>query len=117
MFVIIGALVVIGSIIAGYTMHGGHLLILFQITEFIIIGGAAMGSLLISNPMSVTKEVFRRSIGALKGPAVSAASYEELLKVLYKLAQVARRDGFVALEQHFENPTQSSILTTAPIMM
>jgi chemotaxis protein MotA len=117
MFVLIGGLVVIGSIVAGYTMHGGHLLILFQITEFIIIGGAALGSLLISNPLSVTKEVIRRSIGTLKGSAVTEKAYEELLKVLYKLAQVARRDGFVALEQHFENPTQSAILSSAPLLM
>jgi chemotaxis protein MotA len=67
--------------------------------------------------MSVTKEVFRRAIGTLKAASIDAAAYEELLKVLYKLAQIARRDGFVALKQHFENPTQSSILNTAPILM
>ncbi len=117
MFVIIGAIVVIGSIVAGYTMHGGQLLILFQITEFIIIGGAAIGSLLISNPLPVTKDLFKRVLGSFKSSSVDAKAYEELLKVLYKLAQVARRDGFVALEQHFENPTQSSILSSAPILM
>src|SRR5215813_10654469 len=104
MFAIIGAFVVLGSIIAGYTMHGGQLMILFQVTEFIIIGGAAIGSLLISNPMSVTKRLFAGIIAVLKGSKISKTSYAELLKVIYELNQLARRDGVIALEAHVENP-------------
>src|SRR5688572_21690973 len=117
MFVIIGVIVVFGSVATGYLMHGGHLGILFQITEIIIICGAALGSLLISNPMSVTKDVVRRSIGTLKGTQVNTKSYEELLKVMYELAQISRRDGLVTLEKHVEAPTQSNVLTKAPTLL
>lgn len=117
MFVIIGAIVVIGSIIAGYTMHGGHLGILFQITEFIIIGGAAIGSMLISNPISVTKAVFRGAIGTLKGSHISAKTYEELLTVMYELMNLARKEGTIALEPHFENPKDSPVFKKAPTLM
>ena len=47
MLVIVGALVVLGSVVGGYMMHGGKLLLLSQPAEFVIIGGAAAGSLLI----------------------------------------------------------------------
>lgn len=51
MFVIIGFVVVFGSIITGYVMHHGNLAILVQPTEFIIIVGAAVGSMLVANPL------------------------------------------------------------------
>jgi chemotaxis protein MotA len=117
MFVLIGALVVLGSVVAGYTMHGGHLEILFQITEMIIIFGAALGSLLISNPLSVTKRVFKGAISTLKGSKVNRKAYEELLGVLYELLQLARKEGAVALERHFEQPAQSEIMKKAPTLL
>jgi chemotaxis protein MotA len=117
MFVVIGALVVLGSIIAGYTMHGGQLLILFQVTEIIIIGGAALGSLLISNPMSVTKRLFKGVIAVLKGSKLSRDSYEQLLRALYDLSGLSRREGIIALEKHVEQPAQSPIFQAAPKLL
>jgi chemotaxis protein MotA len=117
MFVIVGSLVVIGSVVAGYTMHGGHMLVLFQVTEFIIIGGAAIGALLISNPISVTKRLVRGVIGTLKGSKINKKSYEELLRTLYSLLQMARRDGVIALEPHIESPSKSEIFKKAPTLL
>ena len=117
MFVVVGTLLVIGSIIGGYTMHGGHLEILIQVTEFIIIGGAAIGSLIISNPMWVTKRVIKGAIGTLKGTKINKKSYEELLKVLHSLLQMARRDGVIALESHIETPAKSELFKKAPSLL
>ena len=50
MLLIIGILVVIGSVCGGYLMAGGHMMLLMQPSEFVIIGGAALGSLSISTP-------------------------------------------------------------------
>jgi chemotaxis protein MotA len=117
MLVIIGVVLVIGSIIAGYTMHGGQLGILVQVTEFIIIGGAAIGSLLISNPMWVTKRIFSGLTATLKGTTINKKTYEELLKTLYSLLQLARREGIIALEAHIEGPKKSDIFKKAPQLM
>lgn len=117
MFVIIGIIVVLGSVAGGYVAHGGHLDILFQVTEMIIIGGAAIGSLLISNPISVTKDLIRRVIGTLKGTTINTKSYEELLKVIFELSQISRREGLVALEKHIENPAQSPVMQKAPSLL
>ncbi len=114
MFVIIGVVLVFASLIIGYTMHGGNLNTLVQINEFIIIGGAAIGSLLIANPMPVVIGVVKGMIGTLKGPSVNKQVYLDLMKMLYELFQYAKREGLIALEQHIENPESSSIMSKYP---
>jgi chemotaxis protein MotA len=67
MFIIIGIVVVFGSIVAGYLMEHGNLKVLMQPAELIIIGGAALGTLLIANPLQVVKKIVAGVIGSLKG--------------------------------------------------
>ncbi len=114
MFVIIGVVLVFASLIIGYTMHGGNLLILWQLNEYIIIGGIAIGTLLIANPLSIVIAVIKGMIGTLKGPSVNKQVYLELMKMLYELFQFAKREGLIALEQHIENPESSSIISKYP---
>ena len=73
MFLIIGTLVVIGSVVAGFVMDGGKLLALWHPTEVIIIIGAALGSFIISNPIKVVKDSFANSLALLKGPRYGRA--------------------------------------------
>ena len=113
MFVIIGALMVIGSVAGGYLMEGGKPLVLNQPAEFIIIGGAALGSLLIGTPPSVLK----RLLGQMKmlfGSGTTKAEYSDLLAMLYQLFKVAQQSGVMALEPHFEAPANSSIVSKYP---
>ncbi|MGQ0766189.1 MAG: flagellar motor stator protein MotA [Gemmatimonadota bacterium] len=114
MLQIIGLVVVIGSVIAGYTMHHGKLAVLWQPTEFIIIGGAGLGSFIIANPPAILKASIRATIGLLKPNPFSRTSYGELLQVLYEVFQTARKDGLIALEAHIEEPGKSSIFTRYP---
>jgi chemotaxis protein MotA len=101
--------VVFGSIIAGYVMHHGQVAVLVQPNEFLIIGGAAAGAFLISNPMSVVKGSIGALLGLLKPNPYNEKSYGELLKVLYDVFQKARKDGLVGLESHIEDPHKSDI--------
>jgi len=117
MFVLIGLAVVFASIIAGYTMHGGQLLILFQISEFIIIGGAAIGALLISNPPDMLRRIVQGVLATLRGNKLSKAAYLELLQFLFEIFQLAKREGLIALEQHVENPHSSAIFGKYPTVL
>ncbi len=117
MFVLIGLAVVFASIIAGYTMHGGQLLILFQISEFIIIGGAAIGALLISNPPDMLRRIVQGVLATLRGNKLSKAAYLELLQFLFEIFQLAKREGLIALEQHVENPHSSAIFSKYPTVL
>lgn len=115
MLVIIGFVVVMVSVAVGYAMHGGDFLILLQINEYLIIGGAAIGSLLVANPPSVIKSILGGISRAFRGEYVIPKSlFLELLGMMYEVFILAKRDGMIALEKHIEAPTQSSIFTKYP---
>ena len=107
MFVIIGIAVVLVALVGGFTVAGGNLLTLIVPAEYIIIVGAAVGSLLIANPMNILRKILSGAIGTLKGPRVNKNVYIELLQLLYELFQYAKREGLIALESHIENPESS----------
>ena len=115
MFVIIGLLIVFGSIIGGYVMHHGQIAVLIQVNEFIIIGGAGLGSMIIANPLPLVKRVFAQTLALLKPNAFGEKAYAELLQVLYDVFQTARKDGLVGLEQHIEEPHNSELFGKYPI--
>jgi len=114
MFVIIGIVVVIGSMLGGFMVSGGNPLSLIVPGEFIVIIGVAFGSLIIANPLPVLKNIIAHVLATLKPPKVSKQTYLDLLKMLYELFQFAKREGLIALEQHVENPESSSIISKYP---
>lgn len=111
MFVIIGMVVVIVGVVAGFTMAGGQLALLFQVSEFITIGGAAIGSVLISAPLSTIKKMIKELIGTFGSHHYSKRDYMELLKSFNDLFLLAQRDGLLAIEKHIENPEGSDVLS------
>lgn len=114
MFIIIGFLIVFGSILGGYTMHHGKIAVLIQVSEFIIIGGAGLGAMIIANPPSLVKRIFAEVFGLLKSSPFTEKAYEELLQVLYDVFQTARKEGLVGLEAHIENPDASELFKKYP---
>ena len=114
MLVIVGLVIVLGSVVLGYVAHHGNLLVLWQWTEFVIIGGAGLGALIVGNPPSVLKGIGRGIAGLLKPSPYSEKSYGELLQVLYDIFQKARKDGLVGLESHIEEPEKSDIFQKYP---
>jgi chemotaxis protein MotA len=114
MIIIVGALVVILCVFGGFVIGGGHLLVLIHPNELLIIGGGAVGALLIMSPIKVLKEIISGMSLCLKGAPHSRAAYEELLKVLYELFMLGRRSGMIALEEHVLEPQKSSIFKKYP---
>jgi len=110
-FVIIGFAVVILSIIVGFLIAGGDLFLLLQWSEFLVIGGAAIGSVLISAPISLLKKILAEIPKVLKPDHFSKDDYLELLKSFNELFQIAQRDGLVSIESHVEEPQKSQILS------
>ncbi len=114
MFVIIGLVVVLGALMGGFIIAGGNPATLIVIPEYIIILGAAIGSLLIANPLPVLIKIINGILSTLKGPKVNKQAYLDLMKLMYEIFQFAKREGLIALEQHVENPEQSSIISKYP---
>ncbi len=98
----------------GYVLHHGQISVLIQPTEFIIIFGCAIGIFLGSNGMVVAKASVGAISGLLKAKPITKSSYLNLLKMLYSLFTLARKDGLLGLEQHVENPGSSDIFNTNP---
>lgn len=114
MLVIIGALVVTGSVIGGFMMAGGHVGALWQVSEFVVILGSALGALIIMAPKKVLLDMVKQVLGTLKGSPYNKVAYEELLKALYELFMLGRRNGMIALEEHVMKPADSSIFSKYP---
>lgn len=110
MFVIIGIVIVFGSVVGGFVLEHGPIALLIQPIEVLIIGGAALGSFVIGTPMKVMKQSISGILGTLKGDAYSKQTYIDLLKMLYELFQLAKKDGLIAIEVHIEKPQESAIL-------
>lgn len=114
MLFIIGAMIVLGSVLGGFMWHGGQVLALNQPNEILIIGGAALGGLIIASPISVIKGVIAGFLGMLKGGGYTKKDYLELLVMMYEIFNIARRDGLVGLESHIEHPDESEIFKRYP---
>jgi chemotaxis protein MotA len=114
-FAILGLLIVFGSVLGGFMMHGGNVLVLIQVSEFIIILGAALGALVIANPPSLVKRIFTSILSLLKPNPYSEKAYSELLQALYDIFQTARKDGLVGLEPHIEEPEKSPLIQKYPL--
>uniref|UniRef100_A0A7V4G7A2 Flagellar motor stator protein MotA n=1 Tax=Desulfobacca acetoxidans TaxID=60893 RepID=A0A7V4G7A2_9BACT len=117
MFVIIGMVVVTVSVVGGFLLAGGHILVLLQWAEFIIIGGAAAGALLISTPKTTLTKIIKYILGSLKSAGPTPERFKELLQMLYEVFQTARVKGLLTLEQHVEKPEESDIFSKYPVIM
>jgi chemotaxis protein MotA len=111
MFAIIGILVVFGAVAAGYLMEHGNLKVLMQPAELVIIGGAAIGTVLVANPLHILKKIAAGFSGVFGGSKFNKKRYLDTLKMMYDLLNKARKDGLVALEADIEDPAKSPILS------
>lgn len=116
MLVVIGSVIVLGSVIGGYMMAGGPLGVLIQPSEVVVIGGAALGALVISTPIPVLKALAGQ-IGSFFGSRPGKPEYLDLLGMLYQLFKITQQSGVMALEAHVEDVHKSSIISKYPKFM
>jgi len=109
MIAIVGFVIVLGSVLGGFALAGGHFEVLLQVNEFIVIGGAAVGSLLVGTPMSVVRGLAHQ-FPRLASNGKTEQDFLDALLMGFELLSLARREGLVALEQHVEDPLKSSLL-------
>ena len=114
MFPIIGLILVTAAVLGGYAAAGGHLAILWQPFEFVIIFGAGLGALICSAGTATLKRLIGGVGRAFKGPRYKKADYLELLCLLYQIFRVAKSKGNLGLEQHIENPRESTLFQQFP---
>lgn len=109
MGIIIGLIVTLGCVLGGFMAMGGHIEVLAQPWEFVIIGGAALGTFLVANPMSVVKDTGKGILEATKNAAPGQDDYLELLSLLHALLRDMRSKPSSEVEAHIDEPEESSI--------
>jgi chemotaxis protein MotA len=117
MFAIIGIVLVIVAIVGGYLMEKGNLLVLLQPAELIIIGGAAIGTLLIANPLYILKKIAGGIAGVFAGSKFTRQRYLDSLKMLFDLFSRSRREGLSAIEADLEEPSKSKTFSAFPAIL
>ncbi|MDO8351529.1 MAG: flagellar motor stator protein MotA [Gallionella sp.] len=114
MLVIVGYVIVMGSVFGGFAMAGGHLGALWQPLELLMIGGGALGAFFVGNSMGVMKATFKDLPSILKGPKYSKDAYMELMALLYELLTKVRKEGLMSIEGDVEKPEESPIFSKYP---
>lgn len=114
MLLIIGYLVVLGATLGGFSLAGGHPMLLLHVSEFVVIGGICAGVLVIASPASVMKAIIADVKNAIGSSGVSQDEFMDLLKLLYEVFMVGRRNGLIALDEHVTSPETSSIFNKYP---
>lgn len=117
MLILIGAVIVMASTLGGFMLAGGHPLVLLHISEFVVILGVAIGVLVIASPGYVLKEIMHKTQAAISGKSAGEKEFVELLKLLYEIFMVGRRNGLIALEEHIMDPKKSAIFQRYPSVL
>ncbi|QLF92836.1 flagellar motor stator protein MotA [Pseudomonas sp. ABC1] len=113
---ILGIIIVFASVLGGYLLSHGHIAALIQPFEVLIIGGAAMGAFLQSNPGSAFMKVFKKSL-SMFGSRFTHAYYLDVLKLIYEILNKSRREGMMAIEADLEDPAASPVFSKYPVIL
>jgi chemotaxis protein MotA len=114
MLSLIGILIVFGAIVGGYLMEHGNLKVLIQPAELVIIFGAAVGTVIVANPMSTIKGIVSGLKGVIGSSPFTKAFYLDQLKMIYELYSYARKAGTAKFEEEIDHPDKSQIFTKYP---
>lgn len=116
MNLIIGLLMVFGLVFGGFVLSGGSMGVVLHALPFegMMIGGASLGSLVVANSFAVVKGSGKGLVTVLKGAKWKTVDYSDLLNLMYELTKVYKTDGILGLDDHIENPKESSIFQRYP---
>ncbi len=114
MLVLVGYVLVVGSVFGGYSLAGGHLGAMFQPLELLMIGGAALGAFVVGNSGNVIKATFKAVPSLFQGSKYTKATYMELMALLYEILDKTRKEGLLAIERDIEAPKESALFKKYP---
>ncbi len=114
MIAVLGILLVFAAVIGGFLMEKGHLAVLIQPAEVLIIAGAALGTLLAANPAHILKDIAAGLRGVLGGSKFNRQRYLGTLKMMYQFLNKVRKEGLLSVETDVEKPAESAIFKSNP---
>lgn len=115
--IIVGLVITLGCMLGGFIAMGGHVSVLIQPWEFIIILGAALGTFFVANPFSLVKDTDRACMEAFTDAVPKQRDYLDVLGVLYSLMRELRAKSRNEVEVHIDNPKESPIFLAYPSVL
>jgi chemotaxis protein MotA len=117
LLVLIGYVVVMGSVFGGFALEGGHLAALLQPIELLMIGGAATGSFFVGNNGKAIKATLKSLPALLKGSKYTKGLYMELMTLQFEILSKVRKEGLMSIEGDIEAPHESAIFSKYPSVL
>ncbi|MFZ6800304.1 flagellar motor stator protein MotA [Undibacterium sp. Di24W] len=117
MLVIVGYIIVCGSVFGGFVLAGGHMAVLFQPIELLMIGGAAVGAAFVGNTPKSLKASLKALPSVFKGSPYSKAMYMELMTMLFDVLTKIRKEGLMSIEGDIEKPEESPLFSKYPLVV
>lgn len=114
MTIVIGLIITLGCLLGGFVAMGGHVEVIWQPWEYVIICGSALGTFVVANPMKTIKDTGKGMIEAFSNAAPKSREYLDVLGVLYSLMRELRSKPRNEVEGHIDNPTESPIFKRFP---
>ena len=114
---LIGLVIAMGCIIGGYAAEGGHLAVIWQPWEYLMIAGAAVGTFVVANTLATIKDSGKALVEAIRGQQPSQRDYLDVLGVLYSLMRELRGKARNEVEAHVDNPDESEIFKSFPSVL
>ena len=119
MFPAVGIVVLLLLVFGGFALTGGNLGPVMHALphEMLIIGGAALGSLIIGNSGADLKALAGGLGKVFKGPQYKKQDYLDCILLVSTLMKMMRTEGPVAVEPHIEDPKNSTIFQQYPKLL
>lgn len=109
MTILLGLIITLGCMLGGFMAMGGHVEVLWQPWEFVIILGTALGTFIVANPMKVIKDSAKGLGEAFGNAAPTTRHYLDVMGLLYSLMRELRSKPRNEVEKHIDMPDDSPI--------
>ncbi|MFY9317757.1 MAG: flagellar motor stator protein MotA [Burkholderiales bacterium] len=117
MLVIVGYVIVLGSVFGGFVLAGGHLAALLQPVELLMIGGGAAGAFAVGNSAKVVKATLQTLPSVLKGSRYTKVRYMALMGLLFEILVKVRKEGLMSIERDVDAPGASPLFNRFPELL
>ncbi|RFC64095.1 flagellar motor stator protein MotA [Fulvimarina endophytica] len=117
MGILLGLVVVLGCCLGGFVAMGGHLDVLVQPFEYVIILGSSFGTFLVGNSPKVIKDTGKAVGEAFKNAVPKQKDYLEVLGLLHALMREMRSKSRSEVEAHVDAPEESTIFQAYPTIL
>lgn len=114
MGILIGLVVTLACMLGGFVAMGGHLDVLVQPFEYVIILGSSFGTFLVANPTKVVKDTGKSVMEAFKNKVPKSQDYLNVLGLLHQLMRTMRAKSRSEVETHIDSPQESPIFQSYP---